>query len=113
MSTYVDAHGKRWLLAPMYGPPAKNTVGLFKKSHGNVINGSLMAFTVEARDGKPYLAPQWISGDLDLPGVAVIANGVIFTLANGDRGSTLIPGGGGRGTAGPGGGGGRRAAERG
>ena len=52
-----------------------------------------MAFTVESRDGKPYLAPQWISGDLDLPGVAVIANGVIFTLANGDHGSTLIPGG--------------------
>src|SRR5260370_12806745 len=93
----------------MCGPPAKNTVGLFKKSHANVINGSLMAFTVESRDGKPYLAPQWISGDLDLPGVAVIANGVIFTLANGDRGSTLIPGGrGGRGGGGwpgaPGGG---------
>ena len=85
MSTYVDAQGKRWLLAPMYGPPAKNTVGLFKKSHGNVINGSLMAFTVESRDGKPYLAPEWISGDLDLPGVAVIANGVIFALANARR----------------------------
>ncbi|HWE00309.1 MAG TPA: hypothetical protein VG345_14765, partial [Bryobacteraceae bacterium] len=64
MSTYVDAQAKRWLLAPMYGPPARNTVGLFKKSHGNVVNGSLMAFTVESRDGAPYLAPQWISGDL-------------------------------------------------
>ncbi len=109
MSTYVDATGKRWLLAPMCGPPAKNTVGLFKKSHGNVTNGSLMAFTVEARDGKPYLTPQWISGDLDLPGVAVIANGVIFTLADGDRGSALIPGGGWfrGGPGGPGGPGGR------
>ena len=65
-----------------------------------------MAFTVESRDGKPYLAPQWISGDLDLPGVAVIASGVIFTLANGDRGSTLIPGGGRGGRGGPGGPGG-------
>ncbi len=107
MSTYVDAQGRRWLLAPMYGPPARNTVGLFKKSHGDVINGSLMAFTVESRDGRPYLAPQWISGDLDLPGVAVIANGVIFTLANGDRGATLIPGGGRGGRGGPGGPGGR------
>jgi hypothetical protein len=112
MSTYIDAQGNRWLLAPMYGPPAKNTVGLFKKSHGNVINGSLMAFTVESRDGKPYLAPQWISGDLDLPGVAVIANGVIFTLANGDRGATLIPGGFRGGPRGPGGPGGRGGPPR-
>ena len=93
MSTYIDAQGKRWLLVPMYGPPSKNTVGLFKKSHGEVVNGGLMAFIVESREDKPYLVPQWISGDLDLPGVAVIANGVIFTMANGDRGSTLIPGG--------------------
>ena len=112
MSTYADAQGKRWLLAPMYGPPAKNTVALFKKSHGNVVNGSLMAFTVESREGRPYLAPQWISGDLDLPGVAVIANGVIFTLANGDRGSTLIPGGGRGGRGGPGGPGGRGGPPR-
>lgn len=103
MSTYIDAQGKRWLLVPLYGPPSKNTVGLFKKSHGEVINGSLMAFTVESRDDKPYLVAQWISGDLDLPGVAVIANGVIFTMANGDRGSTLIPGGRGGRPGGPGG----------
>lgn len=109
MSTCVDAEGKRWLLAPMYGPAARNTVGLFKKTHGNVVNGSLMAFTVESRDGAPFLAPRWISGDLDLPGAAVIANGVIFILANGDRGATLIQGGGrggpGRGRGGPGRGG--------
>ena len=57
----------------------------------------LMAFTVEGPADKPTLQPQWMSGDLDLPGVAVVANGVVLILANGDRGATLIPNAGGRG----------------
>jgi hypothetical protein len=56
-----------------------------------------MALTVEGTGAKPTLVPQWVSADLDLPGVAVVANGVILILANGDRGSTLVSGGGGRG----------------
>jgi hypothetical protein len=93
----VDAQGKRWLLAPYYGPPAKDTIGLFPRTHGPTVNGQLMAFTVEGTGAKPTLVPQWVSADLDLPGVAVIANGVILILANGDRGADLVPGGGGRG----------------
>ena len=113
LSTYVDAQGKRWLLAPFSGPPAKDTVGLFKKSHGPSVNGQLMAFTVEGTGAKPTLQPQWVSEDLDLPGVAVIADGVILILANGDRASTLIPGGRtGRGPGGPGGPGARGGPPR-
>jgi outer membrane protein assembly factor BamB len=93
MSTYVDAAGRRWLLAPFYGPAAKDTAGLFKKSHGPTVNGVLIAFTVEGTGERPTLQPQWMSADLDLPGVAVIANDVILILANGDRGATLISGG--------------------
>lgn len=105
MSTWVDEKGKRWLLAPYYGPPAKDTIGQFPKTHGPTVNGQLMAFTVEGTGAKPTLVPQWVSADLDLPGVAVIANGVILILANGDRGADLVPGGG-RGGFGPIGGGG-------
>ncbi|HEY4089352.1 MAG TPA: hypothetical protein VGM43_25655 [Bryobacteraceae bacterium] len=104
MSTWVDAQGKRWLLAPYYGPPAKDTIGLFPKTHGPTVNGQLMAFTVEGTGAKPTLVPRWVSADLDLPGVAVVANGMILILANGDRGGDLIPGGGrggGRGGFGP------------
>jgi outer membrane protein assembly factor BamB len=114
MGTYVDAQGQRWLLAPMMGPPAKETVSSFKVHHGDVVNGSLMAFKVETKNGKPVLTPEWISGDLDLPGVPVIANGVVYVLADGDRGATLVrepPNGGrgGRGGNAPGGGRGPRA----
>jgi outer membrane protein assembly factor BamB len=90
MGTWVDAQGQRWLLAPMMGPPAKDTVSLFKVRHGNVVNGSLMAFKVETRDNKPVLTPEWMSGDLDVPGVPVIANGVVYVLADGDRAVTLL-----------------------
>jgi outer membrane protein assembly factor BamB len=114
MGTYVDEQGQRWLLVPMMGPPAKDTVSGFKSQHGNVVNGSLMAFKVQTQDGKPVLTPEWMSGDLDVPGVPVIANGVVFVLADGDRGSTLVRsggrggarGGGGRGRGGAGGRGG-------
>jgi outer membrane protein assembly factor BamB len=91
MSTYVDSQGRRWLLAPFYGPVSKQTLGLFKKCHGTDVNGELMAFTVEGTADHPRLAPQWVSGDLDLPGVAVVADNVVLILANGDRGSTLVP----------------------
>lgn len=91
MSTYVDAQGRRWLLAPFYGPVAKATLDLFKKHHGTDVNGELMAFTVEGTAAHPKLVPQWVSGDLDLPGVAVVADNVILILANGDRGATLVP----------------------
>lgn len=103
ISTSVDAQGKRWLFAPFYGPPSKETASLFKKTHGPAVNGELMAFTVEGTGAHPTLQPQWMSGDLDLPGVAVVANGVILILASGDRGATLIPGGGRGGGRGPGG----------
>jgi outer membrane protein assembly factor BamB len=87
MATWVDAQGQRWLLAPMMGPPAKATAQNFKSTHGPVINGSLMAFKVELQNDRPVLTPMWMSGDLDVPGVPVIANGVVYVLANGDRAS--------------------------
>src|ERR1022692_1227207 len=94
MSTWVDEKGKRWLLAPYYGPPAKDTIGMFKKDHGPTVNGQLMAFTVEGTGAKPTLVPQWVSADLDLPGVAVVMNGVVLIVSNGDRASNTFEGGG-------------------
>jgi hypothetical protein len=68
-----------------------------------------MAFTVEGTADHPTLQPQWISADLDQPGIVTVANGVLLILANGDRGSTLLPaprrgGGGPDGAAAPAGG---------
>ena len=113
MSTWVDPAGKRWLYVPFYGPEAKGTASLFKKTHGPTVNGQIMAFTVEGPADHPTLVPQWMSADFDQPGVVTVANGVLLVLANGDRGSTLLGarvgggggGGGGGGPPGEGGGG--------
>ncbi len=87
LSTWVDGRGERWLLVPMMGPPAKDTEAGFKLTGGGgkVVNGSIMAFRVKKRDGKPVLEPVWMSGDLDSPGMPVMANGVVYVLATGDR----------------------------
>lgn len=85
MTTWVDAKGERWLLVPMEGPPAKATASTFPIANGRVVNGSVMAFKVVMRGGKPALDPAWISNDLDVPGIPIIANGVVYVLATGER----------------------------
>lgn len=92
LSTFVDAKNQRWLLVPMEGPPAKDTVSSFKTSWGKVVNGSIMAFKVKTEKGKPVLEPAWMSQDLDLPGMPVIANGVVYVIATGDRARDLLRG---------------------
>ncbi|MFN7923116.1 MAG: PQQ-binding-like beta-propeller repeat protein [Bryobacteraceae bacterium] len=85
LSTWVDAKGERWLLVPMMGPPAKDTMGQFPASDGKVVNGNVMAFRVKKKDNKPVLEPAWMSGDLDSPGMPVAAGGVVWVIATGDR----------------------------
>ncbi len=89
MTTFVDASGDRWLLVPMQGPPAAATAASFARSNGAVVNGSVMAFKVVMRAGRPALDPRWMSNDLDVPGIPVIANGVIYVLATGERAGEL------------------------
>ena len=92
LSTWVDAKGERWLLVPMSGPPAKDTLASFKNSNGPVVNGSIMAFQVKVKQGKPVLVPMWVSHDLDLPGMPVAANGIVYALASGDRAMDAVRG---------------------
>ncbi len=92
LSTWVDAKGQRWVLVPMEGPPAKDTIGSFKMSDGPVVNGNIMAFQVKTEKGKPVLVPTWMSHDLDLPGMPVAANGVVYVLATGDRARDALRG---------------------
>ncbi len=102
VSTWVDAKGQRWVLVPMEGPAAKDTVASFKYQNGPTVNGSVMAFKVRTEKGKPVLDPVWISHDLDLPGMPVAANGVVYAVATGDRARDVLRGIPGSGRGGPG-----------
>jgi hypothetical protein len=74
----------------MQGPPAADTVAQFPSQHGGVANGSIMAFQVKKEGDKPVLVPKWISADLDLPSMPVVANGVVYVYATGERASDAL-----------------------
>ena len=84
LSTWEDAQHTRWLLAPVWGAPAKDGMK-FPLSYGEASNGSVMAFKVVETDGKPALEPAWISVNMTVPEPVSVANGVVFALSNGEN----------------------------
>ena len=83
LSTWQDADGTRWIYGPAWGPPAPGPK--FAVTHGEAADGSVMAFKVEEKDGKPVLAPAWISRNMAYPEPVVIANGMVIALASGEN----------------------------
>ena len=75
LSTWQDADGTRWVLAPMWG------------RNGTSPNGSIAAFKVEEQAGKTVLTPAWVSRDMNSPLPPVIASGVVFALSAGKGGT--------------------------
>ena len=92
MSTWEDAAGTRWLLAPAWGPPTPDTK--FPTEYGPTPHGSVMAFKVELQGDKPVLTPAWKSVDMSVPTPVVIANGLVFAISDGDNPMQSGPSGG-------------------
>jgi hypothetical protein len=87
-----ESAGTRWLAAAAYGPP-HGQAPPFPIQYGKTENGSMMAFKVVEKDGKPALDPAWISVDMIAPDPAVIANGVVFGVSTGDESRQVDSGG--------------------
>ena len=83
LASFEDSEGTRWLYLPAWGPPA-NTAPKFPLSHGATQGGSIMAFKIVEKDGKPYPEAAWISRDMHAPEPPVIVNGVVFAIASGE-----------------------------
>ncbi|MFN7994083.1 MAG: PQQ-binding-like beta-propeller repeat protein [Bryobacteraceae bacterium] len=81
-ATMEDAQGKRWLYAPALGPAASGVK--FPVTNGDAPNGSIMAFQIEQKDGKPAVTPAWISRDMNLPEPPIIAGDLVFAVSNGE-----------------------------
>jgi outer membrane protein assembly factor BamB len=75
LSTWQDADGTRWVLAPVWG------------RNDTSPNGSIAAFKVEELAGKAVLMPAWVSRDMISPLPPVIASGVVFALSAGKNGT--------------------------
>jgi len=65
LTTWQDASGARWLVAPANGPPAAGV--RFQNIYGDRPDGSVTAFRVEKKDGKPSLTPAWNSVNMKVP----------------------------------------------
>lgn len=84
LASWEDSKGTRWLYAPAWGPPASDAPA-YPQTHGEAPNGSIMAFTVEVKAGKPALAPAWISRDMNVPEPPIVSNGLVFAISNGEN----------------------------
>ena len=82
MAAWEDADGTVWVLTPIWGP--KHSRFHAPIEYGEVENGAIVAFKVEDRDEGTWLAPAWISRDMNRAEPPVIANGIVFAFGNGE-----------------------------
>jgi outer membrane protein assembly factor BamB len=82
LASWEDDRGTRWVLAPVWGP--KHSTFKFPLNNGEANVGSIAAFKVEDRNGKPALEPVWISRNMITPAPPAIANGIVFALGTGE-----------------------------
>jgi hypothetical protein len=82
LSTWEDADGTRWVVAPVWGPVSADLKAA--ASNGSASNGAIVAFKLEEQAGKPVLTPAWVSRDMSSPEPPAIANGVVFAVSAGD-----------------------------
>ena len=89
MTTWEDARGTRWILAPFWGPSHPE----FKVpvSYGAVKLGAVVAFKLEEKGGKLQLTPAWLSRDMDHAEPPVIANGVVYAYGSGEDTTQAYP----------------------
>ena len=89
MASWQDTDGARWVLTPIWGP--KHSAFSAPIEHGEVKDGAIVAFKVEEKDGKTWLAPAWISRDMNRAEPPVIANGIVFAYGNGEDTHQALP----------------------
>ena len=90
-AAWQDFSGTRWLYAPANGPPAAGVK--FPRGYGDTPDGSVMAFRVDQKDGKPSLTLAWNSVNMKSPTPSIVGNGMVFVLADGDDPAQISPGG--------------------
>ncbi|HZT29171.1 MAG TPA: PQQ-binding-like beta-propeller repeat protein [Bryobacteraceae bacterium] len=83
-ATWQDGQGARWLYAPAWGP-LHSEAPKFAIRNGEAPNGSILGFRVEEKDGKPQLAPAWVSRDMNVPEPPVVVNGVVLAVSSGEN----------------------------
>jgi outer membrane protein assembly factor BamB len=89
MTTWEDAKGTRWVLTPFWGP--KHSKFKAPIENGPIKYGAIAAFKVEEKNGKPWLAPAWLSRDMNHAEPCVVANGLVIGYGNGENTDQSTP----------------------
>lgn len=84
MATMTDSKGDVWLYAPAWGAQTSSSPK-FPITYDDTPHGSIMAFKLDVKDGKPVLVPAWRSRNLGVPEPPVVANGVVFVVSSGEN----------------------------
>jgi hypothetical protein len=81
LASWEDSSGTRWVLVGANG--ALNASTRFPVTNGAVTGGAIVAFKVVDMNGKPSLAPGWVSRDIAAPLPPIVINGYVFAVASG------------------------------
>jgi hypothetical protein len=82
LASWQGPDGTRWILAPVYGPPAP--AAGFTPAGGSVTRGAIVSWKIVEKNGAPVLEPAWVSRDLVSPVPPTIINGVVFAASGGE-----------------------------
>jgi outer membrane protein assembly factor BamB len=82
LASWEDAQGMRWVLAPIWGP--RHPKAAFPITNGETNVGTIAAFKVEDRAGKPVLTNAWTARNMITPAAPAVTNNVVFALATGE-----------------------------
>jgi outer membrane protein assembly factor BamB len=84
LSTWEDASGTRWILAPFWGP--QHSAFKFPITNTPVTkDGGVAAFKLEEKDGKLQLTAAWVSRDMKRGEPVVVANGIVWGYGSGEE----------------------------
>ena len=84
ITSWEDADGWRYVMVPVWGPLSDDLKAAVEET--SAPHGSIVVFKVENdKEGVAGLKPVWVSRDMDSPAAPVIADGVVFELANGPK----------------------------
>jgi len=88
LSTWQDASGTQWVLAPFWGPVSREFTPPIQ--YGRPKMGGVAALKLQKAAGGWKLTPAWLSRDIDMAEETIIANGVVFAYGAGEDSTQTI-----------------------
>jgi outer membrane protein assembly factor BamB len=88
LSTWQDASGTQWVLAPFWGPVSREFTPPIQ--YGRPKMGGVAALKLQQVAGNWKLTPAWLSRDIDMAEETIIANGVVFAYGAGEDSTQTV-----------------------